>query len=492
MNSRPAAAGAAAHAITSRVHTPMAGTPSALAKTRAVTRPARSPVYGPGPVPTATASRSVRAAPPSASTFSIIAASSSPWRRELTTASAASTRDPSCRATVTAGVAVLKASSSTVDQRRSRGGLVWPHRSVKRGDRLVRGRERAGAHGGVRYRTEAVAVLLALHRDNNQRVVVPHYHGDLVGDVAAALMEDLQRGEGGCAQPHRRADLGLRGLGLLRRVLKVLQRSAVGVDGTERGAAVATGQQARRERLVGHREHPEVGLRIQRPGALALGGTAQGLGNPGDLAREILADRRGTDHATGVRDGVELAGLKRRYKPAVLGVRRGLALERNFSENPQHHRDPDHDHEASDDDLAAGLPCPGRRGPAAPPAAGPPPTSPFTGRPVFAGVLRPAPVAGRGPGPHRCGARRPCSAGPGVIGLGRARPTLPAAGAGRIDAQPRPGRRIIVGLVIEGVGVRPTGPLAATVPSLVVRLPRPAGRNPLSHGAPPERIRASR
>src|SRR5580693_334532 len=144
MNSWPAAAGAAARAITSRVHTPMAGTPSALARTRAVTRPARSPVYGPGPVPTATASRSVRAAPPTAS-------------------------------------------SSTVDQRRSRGGLVWPHRSVKRGDRLVRGRERAGAQGGVRHRTEAVAVLLSLHRDNDQRIVVPHYHGDLVRDVAAAL-----------------------------------------------------------------------------------------------------------------------------------------------------------------------------------------------------------------------------------------------------------------------------------------------------------------
>src|ERR1700691_5255992 len=299
MTSWPAAAGAAARAITSRVHTPMAGMPSALARTRAVTRPARSPVYGPGPVPTATASRSVRAAPPSASTFSIIAASSSPCRRELTTASAASTRDPSCRATVTAGVAVSKA-SSTVDQRRSRGGLVWPHRSVKRGDRLVCGRERAGAQGRARHRTEAVAVLLALHRDNDQRVVVPHHHGDLVRDVAA-LMEDLQRGERGGAQPHRYADLGLRGLGLLRRVLQVLKLSAVGVDGTERGAAVSTGQQARRERLAGHREHPEVGLRVQRPVALALGGTPQVLGNPGDLAGEILTDRRGTDHAAGVR-----------------------------------------------------------------------------------------------------------------------------------------------------------------------------------------------
>src|ERR1700691_3056633 len=383
MTSWPAAAGAAARAMTSRVRTRMAGWPSALARTRAVTRPARSPVYGPGPVPTATASRSVRAAPPSASSFSIIAASSSPCRRDLTTASAASTRDPSCRATVTAGVAVSKA-SSTVDQRRSRGGLVWPHRSVKRGDRRVRG----GAQGRVRHRTEAVAVLLALHRDNDQRVVVPHHHGDLVRDVAAALMEDLQRGERGGAQPHRYADLGLRGLGLLRRVLQVLKLSAVGVDGTERGAAVSTGQQARRERLAGHREHPEVGLRVQRPVALALGGTPQVLGNPGDLAGEILTDRRGIDHAAGVGDGAELAGLERRHEPAALGRRRGLALERQFAETPQHHHDPDHDREAGDDDLAAGPPCPGRRGPAAPPADAPPTSpSPFTGRPVFLRVL---------------------------------------------------------------------------------------------------------
>ena len=71
MNSRPAAVGRAARAITSRVQTPWTGISSALASTRAVTRPARRPVYGPGPVPTAIASRSVRAAPPSASTDAI-------------------------------------------------------------------------------------------------------------------------------------------------------------------------------------------------------------------------------------------------------------------------------------------------------------------------------------------------------------------------------------------------------------------------------------
>ena len=64
--------------MTSSEHTPCTGMPSTAPSTRAVTTPTRSPVYGPGPTPTATAVRSARDAPASASTFAIIGVSSSP------------------------------------------------------------------------------------------------------------------------------------------------------------------------------------------------------------------------------------------------------------------------------------------------------------------------------------------------------------------------------------------------------------------------------
>src|SRR5208282_4728979 len=269
MNSRPAAAGAAARAITSRVHTPTAGTPSALDRTLAVTRPARRPVYGPGPVPTAIASRSARVAPPAASTCSMMAASSSPCRRELTVVWPARTRDPSCRATVMAGVAVSRASSSTVDQRRSRGSVTGPRGSANPGEYLVRRGERRGAQGGGRYRPEAAAVPRALHGDVDQHVAVPDHHGDLVRG-AASDMEDLQRGERVADEPDRRAQQGPGLPARLGRVAQPLQDLAVGVGRAGRGAAVPAGQQARRVRLAAHHEHPEVRAVIQGPGALAL------------------------------------------------------------------------------------------------------------------------------------------------------------------------------------------------------------------------------
>ena len=117
---RPASTASAA--MTSRVQTPCTGTPRALPSTRAVTSPTRSPVYGPGPVPTAIAVRSPAASRPRASTCVDAAASSSPWRRASTVVRIGQHLFPSCRATVTAGVAVSNASSSTVAQNRAPPG----------------------------------------------------------------------------------------------------------------------------------------------------------------------------------------------------------------------------------------------------------------------------------------------------------------------------------------------------------------------------------
>jgi hypothetical protein len=80
---------------------------------RAVIRPTRRPVNGPGPTPTATPVSSVRERPASASTFSIPGASSSPCLRASISVCSASTPSSPRSATVTAGVAVSKAKSST-------------------------------------------------------------------------------------------------------------------------------------------------------------------------------------------------------------------------------------------------------------------------------------------------------------------------------------------------------------------------------------------
>ena len=79
------------------------------------------PGYGPGPIPTAMWVTSSRSTPASATTVRIWGVRSSPWRRAASTVvRAARTRTPSGpdshSAVVTAGVAVSKASSSTVDQ----------------------------------------------------------------------------------------------------------------------------------------------------------------------------------------------------------------------------------------------------------------------------------------------------------------------------------------------------------------------------------------
>jgi hypothetical protein len=91
-----------------------------MASVRAVTSPTRRPVNGPGPVPTASAVRSWRTSPASRSTRSISGASCSPCFIRCSERASATTDSPSCRATVTYGVAVSKASST------SRSSLVEP------------------------------------------------------------------------------------------------------------------------------------------------------------------------------------------------------------------------------------------------------------------------------------------------------------------------------------------------------------------------------
>ncbi|MCY1383675.1 hypothetical protein D9M69_718260 [compost metagenome] len=79
---------------------------------RAVTRPTRSPVNGPGPTPTAIPVRSAGVAPASARTWAMSGASCSPWRMLLVAVASATTSVPSWRATVTVGEAVSNASST--------------------------------------------------------------------------------------------------------------------------------------------------------------------------------------------------------------------------------------------------------------------------------------------------------------------------------------------------------------------------------------------
>jgi hypothetical protein len=78
-------------------------------------------------------------------------ASNSPCRRASTASSAVTTAVPSCSATVTAGVAVSKASSSTVEQRRSLDYAVsclsWSSRAADCG--MHRKAEEETAHGSA-------------------------------------------------------------------------------------------------------------------------------------------------------------------------------------------------------------------------------------------------------------------------------------------------------------------------------------------------------
>ncbi len=75
--------------------------------------PTRSPVNGPGPTPTATAVTSAEVRPASARTAAMLGATCSVCRRGSRVERSASTRLPSCRATVMAEVEVSRASSST-------------------------------------------------------------------------------------------------------------------------------------------------------------------------------------------------------------------------------------------------------------------------------------------------------------------------------------------------------------------------------------------
>src|SRR4029077_20939615 len=158
--------------------------PSTAPSTRAVTTPTRSPVYGPGPTPTATAVRSARDAPASASTLAIIGASSSPWRRPSAAYASETTRSPSCKATLTTGVAVSKPSTSTppslVGARRGRAGPRHRVRTlVERA--LGRAGEGHGRRGqlGLRHRpvVPLVGVLQPVQRDGHHHVVVAHHDG---------------------------------------------------------------------------------------------------------------------------------------------------------------------------------------------------------------------------------------------------------------------------------------------------------------------------
>src|SRR4051794_3147818 len=146
---------------------------SAMPRVRAVTRPTRRPVNGPGPTPTATAVMSWRATHVSSSSAVIPGASSSPCRRASTVVEEATTRSPSCRATVTAGVAVSKASSTA---------------TRLRGPRRIHGRDQVDAApplpDGPQPQRPGLALLVAV------RAQQPHLEavvGEPLGDPGAPL-----------------------------------------------------------------------------------------------------------------------------------------------------------------------------------------------------------------------------------------------------------------------------------------------------------------
>src|SRR6185437_10481001 len=130
-----------------------------------------------------------------ASALVMAGASDSPWRRESTTDSRASTRLPSCKATVTAGVAVSKARISTVSQRSHLARVLRTSTVLARGDAPPEGpgsafgwlrldrRQQATSDGqrvelklASRNRAEAVAVV-GPQADRDQDVPVLQHHG---------------------------------------------------------------------------------------------------------------------------------------------------------------------------------------------------------------------------------------------------------------------------------------------------------------------------
>src|SRR6185312_9439784 len=160
-------------------------------------------------------------------------------RRASTVVISASTCAPSYRATVTAGVAVSKASSSTDAKPNRPPRSVWPSGcpagSLQLGQHVPGrggspGLELAGRHWPV-----ATAAGVALQHRGDQDVVVPdHYRHQVGGDPARA--DVLDRGERLAAQPGQRADRGPGQVGRPGWPGLLRQRLLIAVDGRERGA----------------------------------------------------------------------------------------------------------------------------------------------------------------------------------------------------------------------------------------------------------------
>src|ERR1700722_19956946 len=219
--------------------------PSAAPSTFAVTRPTRSPVYGPGPTPTATPVRSRCDTPASAITLAIEGASSSAWRCASTVTSWASGWPPSWSATVTAGVAVSSPSSSTTNERSApaaqpieppacwrnvrpgRDGVSWSSDDLGdhlAGDHLGRCGEIAHRYRPVLLRTGRLVETLQRRGDDD--VPVADVNGCVV--VLAVLVEHLRGRERGRVVAARHAGQG--GDGRLR-LTAVRRRMGEGVLG---------------------------------------------------------------------------------------------------------------------------------------------------------------------------------------------------------------------------------------------------------------------
>src|ERR1700722_479306 len=173
--------------------------PSAAPSTRAVTSPTRSPVYGPGPTPATMPVRSPCDAPSSAMTLAIAGASSSAWRCASTVTSWASGWPPSCSATVTAGVAVSRPSSSTTNEGSRPRRLLGDLRRHFGGDRVRGGRELTHRR---RVGLAAAALVEAVHHDGDDDVAVADEDIRHVHDRAAPV-EHLSGLEGGCLRTTR-------------------------------------------------------------------------------------------------------------------------------------------------------------------------------------------------------------------------------------------------------------------------------------------------
>src|SRR5262245_2176996 len=426
-------------------------------------------------------------APALARTVAIAGASSSPCRLASTADSHATTSEPSCAATVTAGVAVSNARMNTVSQPSHRDDVTGPPGISPRtgraglgnsdgGQRLYpaqrgsRELERARLELADRDRAESVSrVTLNAYRDKH--VPVPREHNDLLGRGLA--VEGLQCADRLLSEARHRRD----GRWRLRRALRRLEPQdalpAELITGVRRRAAVARSDQARSQCLQVDVHDPEDGTGVDRERAFALRLALLWLNGPRRSVHDLV-QYRGAGDLAGVRHGAELTVLQMSH--VLARPRRGLRQE--DPEAGEHDRS--EGYRPPRDQSPLGPPAPGSCGPAAPRPSSQPSRHVRCGPAVFAWLVESLRLIG----PRRR-----------IPPVSFAHPRRTTSRAERLDAgRARPGRQIGVFLktVVEGVDDLPAAPARLMRSSRPALAPRVAGTLRLTgriallgHGTPP-------